>query len=70
MNPTCSAYTDFGHFTTSILLVTGLALPLIWAHAGVIAPAAAAMSVSGGALIYAVMTGYGYLFGGGQGDDY
>ena len=39
---------DLGRFITSMIVVTGFALPLILAHAGVIHPAACIMSIIGG----------------------
>lgn len=43
---------DFGHFLTSIFLVSGVALPFVLAHAEVIAPTAGWMSALGGAVGY------------------
>lgn len=40
---------DLGRFITSIVVVTGFALPVVLAHAEVIKPAACAMSIAGGA---------------------
>jgi hypothetical protein len=64
------AYTDFGHWLTGLLIITGLALPIVWSHAHIITPAAAIMAVAGGLIVYFTIVGYGALFGGGQGDDY
>ncbi|CAI2187072.1 18296_t:CDS:2, partial [Funneliformis geosporum] len=43
---------DFGQFLTAILLVTGVCLPIVLAHAEVITFAAMIMSIGGGALVY------------------
>lgn len=64
----CSAYVDFGRFLTGSLVLTGLALPLVFSHAGVIAPAACGMSVAGGVLIYGTILVYARAFGAGEED--
>lgn len=43
---------DFGHFVTSVLLVSGLALPTALAHSGVIHEMAGWMSAVGGVVGY------------------
>ncbi|BGP13003.1 hypothetical protein JCM10213_007993 [Rhodosporidiobolus nylandii] len=53
---------DFGHFLTSIFLVSGVALPYVLAHAGVIATTAAWMSALGGAVGYGTMITYSHFF--------
>lgn len=53
---------DFGHFLTSLFVVTGLALPLALAHAGVLREIAAYMSMAGGALVYTTIIVYGRFF--------
>jgi len=53
---------DFGHFVTSIFVVSGVALPAVLAHAGVIAVTAAWMSAIGGAIGYGTMLTYSYFF--------
>ncbi|GAA6043146.1 hypothetical protein JCM8097_004341 [Rhodosporidiobolus ruineniae] len=53
---------DFGHFLTSIFLVSGVALPYVLAHAGVIAGTAAWMSALGGAVGYGTMIVFGQFF--------
>ena len=44
---------DFGHFVTSVFLVSGVALPFALAHSGVIAEMAGWMSAIGGIVGYA-----------------
>ena len=39
---------DFGRFLTSIVVVTGFALPIVLSHAGVITGQACIMSIAGG----------------------
>lgn len=41
-----------GYFLTGVLLMTGLALPIMLAHTGIITTAAAALSLSGGLIVY------------------
>ncbi|PKC08936.1 vacuolar protein sorting 55 [Rhizophagus irregularis] len=53
---------DFGKFLTSILVVSGIALPIILAHIEVIEFAAMLMSVSGGFLVYFTILAYSYFF--------
>ncbi|GAA6010296.1 hypothetical protein JCM10207_005161 [Rhodosporidiobolus poonsookiae] len=53
---------DFGHFLTSCFLVSGVALPVTLAHAGVIAPTAAWMSAVGGAVGYGTIQAYSMFF--------
>ncbi|GAA5853457.1 hypothetical protein JCM8547_002464 [Rhodosporidiobolus lusitaniae] len=53
---------DFGHFLTSCFLVSGVALPYVLAHAGVIATTAAWMSALGGAVGYGTIITYGHFF--------
>lgn len=47
-----SAYIDFGNFLTGALVTTGIAVPVLLAHTGIITIAAAGMSLAGGLLIY------------------
>lgn len=68
INSPSSAYTDFGHFLTGILVVAGLALPLVLSHAHIIAPAACWMSIAGGVLIYGTILVYAGAFGSGEED--
>ncbi|CAD6566127.1 MAG: Vacuolar protein sorting-associated protein 55 [Cyphobasidiales sp. Tagirdzhanova-0007] len=53
---------DFGHFLTSLFVVTGLAFPLTLAHAGILHHLAAFMAMGGGALIYTTIIVYGRFF--------
>ncbi|PWN52518.1 vacuolar protein sorting 55 [Violaceomyces palustris] len=57
-----SAFLDFGHFMTGMMVVTGVALPLSLAHAGIIAPVACAMSIAGGGLVYGTILTYSGFF--------
>ncbi|KAI3626911.1 VPS55 [Malassezia furfur] len=47
-----NAYIDFGNFLTGALVTTGIAVPVLLAHTGIITIAAAGMSLAGGLLIY------------------
>ncbi|KAM0793015.1 hypothetical protein ACM66B_000507 [Microbotryomycetes sp. NB124-2] len=53
---------DFGHFLTSVFLVSGVALPFALAHAGVIAELAGWMSAIGGIVGYATIITYSHFF--------
>ena len=53
---------DLGRFITSIVVVTGFALPVVLAHAEVIKPAACVMSIAGGALVYGTILAYTNTF--------
>jgi len=53
---------DLGRFITAMIVVTGFALPIILAHSGVINPAACAMSIIGGSLVYATILAYSAVF--------
>ncbi|CCA71073.1 related to VPS55-protein involved in late endosome to vacuole trafficking [Serendipita indica DSM 11827] len=53
---------DLGRFITSIVVVTGFALPLILQHAEVIKPAASYMSIVGGSLVYGTILAYSQVF--------
>ncbi|BGP36929.1 Vacuolar protein sorting-associated protein 55 [Rhodotorula kratochvilovae] len=53
---------DFGHFLTSCFLVSGVALPYVLAHAGVIHHIAAWMSAAGGLIGYATIITYSHFF--------
>ncbi|KAL7409223.1 vacuolar protein sorting 55 [Mrakia frigida] len=57
-----SGYLDFGHFLTSIIVVSAFSLPLILAHTELIAPAACWMSMSGGALVYGTILVFSGVF--------
>lgn len=47
-----SAYKDFASFLTAMLVSSAFALPLIFAHTGLISNPACWMSLIGGALVY------------------
>jgi hypothetical protein len=47
-----SAYKDFASFLTAMLVSSAFALPLIFAHTGLISSPACWMSLIGGALVY------------------
>ncbi|KAG8967945.1 Vacuolar protein sorting-associated protein 55 [Tulasnella sp. 419] len=53
---------DVGRFITSIIVVTGFALPLVLAHAEVIKPTASVMSIVGGGLVYGTILAYSQVF--------
>ncbi|KAJ3489075.1 hypothetical protein NLI96_g2385 [Meripilus lineatus] len=53
---------DLGRFITSIIVVTGFALPLVLAHSEVIAPTACGMSIVGGSLVYGTILAYTRTF--------
>ncbi|KAG8886720.1 Vacuolar protein sorting-associated protein 55 [Tulasnella sp. 332] len=57
-----SAAVDLGQFITSCIVVTGFALPLVLAHAGVIRHAASVMSIIGGGLVYGTILSYSAVF--------
>ncbi|ORY85464.1 vacuolar protein sorting protein 55 [Protomyces lactucae-debilis] len=57
-----SAAVDFGKFLTGILLVTGMALPVMLYHTGEINQAAMIMSICGGGLIYGSIIAYTSFF--------
>ncbi|GJE90815.1 vacuolar protein sorting 55 protein [Phanerochaete sordida] len=53
---------DLGRFLTSIVVVTGFALPLVLAHSEIIRPGACAMSIIGGSLVYGTILAYSAAF--------
>ncbi|KAH9951943.1 vacuolar protein sorting 55 protein [Amylocystis lapponica] len=53
---------DLGQFITATIVVTGFAFPLVLAHSEVIRPAACAMSIVGGALVYGTILAYSAAF--------
>jgi len=53
---------DTGRFLTSIIVVSGLALPVILAHSEVIDPRAYVMSIIGGGLVYGTILAYSAAF--------
>ncbi|KAK3378154.1 vacuolar protein sorting 55 [Podospora didyma] len=57
-----AAVLDLGRFCTGFLVVMGIALPVILAHAGLINYAAMTMSVIGGLLIYGTIISFAMFF--------
>ncbi|EPQ58110.1 vacuolar protein sorting 55 [Gloeophyllum trabeum ATCC 11539] len=53
---------DVGRFLTSVIVVTGFALPIVLAHSEVIRPAACVMSIIGGGLVYGTILAYSAAF--------
>ncbi|KAG6890679.1 hypothetical protein C0995_005051 [Termitomyces sp. Mi166 len=53
---------DLGRFLTSIIVVSGFALPIILAHSEVINPKACVMSITGGGLVYGTILAYSAAF--------
>jgi len=53
---------DLGRFITSIVVVTGFALPIVLAHSEIIRPGACVMSIIGGALVYGTIVAYSAAF--------
>lgn len=56
------AFADLGDFFTAVMVVSGAALPLTLAHAGILAPAACGMAIAGGGLVYSTMVTYHTFF--------
>ena len=50
-------YRDAGYFLTGFLIVSGLALPLVLAHAQTISGGAAALCTIGGVIVFASVAG-------------
>ncbi|KAF8894638.1 vacuolar protein sorting 55 [Infundibulicybe gibba] len=53
---------DLGRFITSIVVVTGFALPIVLAHSEIIHPNACVMSIVGGGLVYGTIMAYSAAF--------
>ncbi|KAF5365632.1 hypothetical protein D9758_003324 [Tetrapyrgos nigripes] len=53
---------DLGRFITSMIVVTGFALPIVLAHSGVINTGACVMSIVGGGLVYGTILAYSTAF--------
>ncbi|KAF8136368.1 vacuolar protein sorting 55 superfamily protein [Boletus edulis] len=53
---------DLGRFITSVIVVTGFALPIVLTHSEVIRPGACAMSIIGGGLVYGTILAYSAAF--------
>ncbi|KAI8914952.1 hypothetical protein PhCBS80983_g05940 [Powellomyces hirtus] len=53
---------ETGYFVTSFFVVSGLGLPYVLSHAGIIAPEAMYLSIAGGLLVYGTILGYIHAF--------
>jgi hypothetical protein len=53
---------DLGRFLTSIVVVTGFALPVVLTHSEVVKPGACVMSIIGGGLVYGTILAYSAAF--------
>ncbi|KAG1782512.1 vacuolar protein sorting 55 superfamily protein [Suillus placidus] len=53
---------DLGRFLTSIVVVTGFALPVVLTHSEVVRPGACVMSIIGGGLVYGTILAYSAAF--------
>ncbi|KAG9318494.1 vacuolar protein sorting 55 superfamily protein [Chiua virens] len=53
---------DLGRFITSIVVISGFALPVVLTHSEVIRPGACVMSVVGGGLVYGTILAYAAAF--------
>ncbi|KAJ3127882.1 Vacuolar protein sorting-associated protein 55 [Physocladia obscura] len=49
---------ETGYFLTSVFVVSGVCLPLVLAHGGLISSAAMYLSLTGGVMIYFTILGY------------
>ncbi|CRK35638.1 Vacuolar protein sorting-associated protein 55 like [Verticillium longisporum] len=56
------AILDLGRFCTAFLVVMGIALPFVLAHAALIQTGALVMSIVGGLLIYGTIISFGMFF--------
>jgi len=59
---TGAAIIDLGRFCTGFLVVMGIALPAVLAHANIIDVGAMVMSIVGGLLIYGTIVSFGMFF--------
>ncbi|KAJ9068732.1 Vacuolar protein sorting-associated protein 55 [Entomophthora muscae] len=57
-----SGFADAGRFLTSVFMVSGFGLPVVFSHAKLIETSAAILSTFGGVLIYSSVLLYGYFF--------
>jgi len=64
-----SSPVDIGRFITSIIVITGFALPIVLAHSNIIDSRACAMSIAGGGLVYGTIMAYSAAFNQ-EGSDY
>ncbi|KAF2836889.1 vacuolar protein sorting 55 superfamily protein [Patellaria atrata CBS 101060] len=62
MESSSNGVVDFGRFMTGFLVVMGIALPVLFAHCGLITAPAMVMSVLGGLLIYATIISFTMFF--------
>lgn len=62
MSETPDLLADFGRFLTGFFLVSGVALPLTYAHTSLITLPAMWMSLIGGSLIYGTIITFGAVF--------
>lgn len=62
MSETPDLLVDFGRFFTAFLLTSGVALPITFAHNGLINIPAMMMSLAGGALVYGTIVTFGAVF--------
>ncbi|KAF8978100.1 vacuolar protein sorting 55 [Cyathus striatus] len=53
---------DLGRFITSMVVVTGFALPVVLAHSDIIDTRACIMSIAGGGLVYGTILAYTAAF--------
>ncbi|KAK0483679.1 vacuolar protein sorting 55 [Armillaria novae-zelandiae] len=53
---------DLGRFITSLVVVTGFALPVVLAHSDIITKSACVMSIIGGGLVYGTILAYSAAF--------
>ncbi|KAK0197055.1 vacuolar protein sorting 55 [Armillaria mellea] len=53
---------DLGRFITSLVVITGFALPVVLAHSDVITKSACVMSIIGGGLVYGTILAYSAAF--------
>lgn len=54
---------ETGYFITSVLIISGIGLPVVLAHAEVITVSAMLLAFFGGILIYTTILGYSHFFG-------
>ncbi|KAI0157749.1 vacuolar protein sorting 55 [Xylariaceae sp. FL1272] len=57
-----NAVLDLGRFCTGFLVVMGIALPVLLAHAGLMEVPAMIMCIAGGLLIYSTIISFGMFF--------
>ncbi|KAA8913122.1 vacuolar protein sorting 55 [Sphaerosporella brunnea] len=57
-----SGFVDLGRFFTGFLVVMGIALPIMFAHCGIIQVPAMIMSIIGGLLIYGTIISFTMFF--------